>query len=67
MQVAVVTFGGFNEIHSFAAAHIVNRLRPKIRKAFITSPGNVVTSIERRARARVTYIFLHGEVRHADR
>ena len=45
MQVAVVTFGGFNEIHSFAAAHIVNRLRPKIRKAFITSPGNAVTSM----------------------
>ena len=45
MQIAVVTFDGFNEIHSFAAAHTVNRLRPKIRKAFITSPGNVVTSM----------------------
>ena len=45
MQVAAVTFDGFNEIDAFAAAHIVNRLRPKIRKPFITSPGNVVTSM----------------------
>ena len=45
MQVAIVTFDGFNEIHSFAVAHIVNWLRPKIRKAFITSPGNAVTSM----------------------
>jgi hypothetical protein len=45
MRVAVVILEGFYEIHSFAAAPIVNRLRPKIRKAFITSPGNVVTSM----------------------
>ena len=45
MQVAVVTFGGFNEIHSFAAAHIVNRLRLEGWKAFITSPDSVVTSM----------------------
>jgi len=45
MQVAVVTFDGFNEIDSFVAAHILNRLRPKGWKAFITSPDKVVTSM----------------------
>jgi transcriptional regulator GlxA family with amidase domain len=45
MQIAVVTFDGFNEIDSFVAAHILNRLRPKGWKAFITSPGDVVTSM----------------------
>jgi hypothetical protein len=39
MQIAVLTFDGFNEIDSFVAAHILNRLRPKGWKAFITSPS----------------------------
>jgi transcriptional regulator GlxA family with amidase domain len=43
MQIAVLTFDGFNEIDSFVATHILNRLRPKGWKAFITSP--VVTSM----------------------
>ena len=54
MQVAVLTFDGFNEIDSFVAAHILNRLRPKGWKAFITSPGEVVTS-------------MNGVVVHAER
>jgi hypothetical protein len=45
MQIAVLTFDGFNEIDSFVAAHILNRLRPKGWKAFITSPDAVVTSM----------------------
>jgi hypothetical protein len=45
MQVAAVTFDGFNEIDAFAAAHILNRLRLEGWKAFITSPDNVVTSM----------------------
>ena len=45
MQVAAVTFDGFNEIDAFAAAHILNRLRLEGWKAFITSPNNVVASM----------------------
>src|SRR5215813_7739938 len=44
MQIAVLTFDGFNEIDSFVAAHILNRLRPQGRRAFITSPDAVITS-----------------------
>jgi transcriptional regulator GlxA family with amidase domain len=44
-QIAVLTFDGFNEIDSFVATHILNRLRPKGWKAFITSPDAVVTSM----------------------
>jgi len=54
MQIAVITFDGFNEIDSFVAAHILNRLRPKGWKAFITSPSKVVTS-------------MNGVVVHAER
>lgn len=45
MQIAVLTFDGFNEIDSFVAAHLLNRLRPQGWKAFITSPDAVVTSM----------------------
>ena len=44
MQIAVLTFDGFNEIDSFVAAHILNRLRPQGWRAFITSPDAVITS-----------------------
>jgi transcriptional regulator GlxA family with amidase domain len=44
-QIAVLTFDGFNEIDSFVSAHILNRLRPKGWRAFITSPNRVVTSM----------------------
>jgi ribosomal protein S18 acetylase RimI-like enzyme len=45
MQIAVLTFDGFNELDSFIAAPILNRLRPKGWKAFITAPSNAVTSM----------------------
>ena len=44
MQIAVLTFDGFNEIDSFVAAHILNRLRPQGWRALITSPDAVITS-----------------------
>jgi transcriptional regulator GlxA family with amidase domain len=42
MQIAVLTFEGFNELDSFIAAGILNRMRPKGWKAFITSPTSRV-------------------------
>ena len=54
MQIAVLTFDGFNELDSFIAAAILNRLRPKGWKAFITSPTGTVTS-------------MNGVVVHAER
>jgi transcriptional regulator GlxA family with amidase domain len=54
MQIAVLTFDGFNEIDSFVAAHILNRLRPNGWRALITSPDEVITS-------------MNGVVTHAER
>ena len=45
MQVAILTFDGFNEIDSFVAAAIINRLRPQGWAAHITSPAARVTSM----------------------
>jgi transcriptional regulator GlxA family with amidase domain len=45
MQIAVLTFDGFNELDSFIAAGILNRMRPKGWKAWITSPSARVTSM----------------------
>ena len=45
MQIAVLTFDGFNEIDSFVAAHILNRLKPKGFAAYITTPSDDVTSM----------------------
>ena len=45
MQIAVLTFDGFNELDSFIAAAILNRLKPKGWKAHITSPTPDVTSM----------------------
>jgi transcriptional regulator GlxA family with amidase domain len=45
MQIAVLTFDGFNELDSFVAAAILNRLRPEGWKAHITSPTPEVTSM----------------------
>jgi len=45
MQIAVLTFDGFNELDSFVAAAILNRLRPKGWAAYITSPTPEVTSM----------------------
>lgn len=45
MQVAVLTFEGFNELDSFVAAAILNRMKPKGWAAYITSPHEHVTSM----------------------
>jgi transcriptional regulator GlxA family with amidase domain len=45
MQIAILTFDGFNELDSFIAAGILNRMRPKGWKAHITAPTPRVTSM----------------------
>lgn len=45
MQIAVLTFDGFNELDSFVAAAILNRLRDKGWAAYITAPAARVTSM----------------------
>lgn len=45
IQVAVVTFDGFNELDSFIAAALINRCRNDGLAAFITTPTPVVTSM----------------------
>lgn len=45
MQIAVLTFDGFNELDSFVAAAILNRLKSKGWEAHITSPSAEVTSM----------------------
>ncbi|MFC9635948.1 AraC family transcriptional regulator [Streptomyces mirabilis] len=45
MQVAVVTFDGFNELDSFIASALINRCRKNGLGAFITTPTPVVTSM----------------------
>ena len=45
MQIAVLTFDGFNELDSFVAAAILNRLRPEGWQAYITTPTDTVTSM----------------------
>ncbi|MFF2009506.1 AraC family transcriptional regulator [Streptomyces sp. NPDC058195] len=45
MQVAVVTFDGFNELDSFIASALINRCRGNGLEAFITTPTPVVTSM----------------------
>ena len=45
MQIAVLTLEGFNELDSFVAAAILNRMKPHGWAAYITSPTNQVTSM----------------------
>ena len=45
MQIAVLTFDGFNELDSFIASAILNRMRGRGWKAHITSPTEEVTSL----------------------
>ncbi|MFF2078963.1 DJ-1/PfpI family protein [Kitasatospora sp. NPDC058162] len=45
MQVAVVTFDGFNELDSFIASALINRCRKDGLEAFITTPTPTVTSM----------------------
>ena len=45
MQIAILTFDGFNELDSFIASSILNRMKPKGWKASITCPTETVTSL----------------------
>ena len=45
MQIAVLTFDGFNELDSFVAAAILNRMKAKGWAAHITAPTAEVTSL----------------------
>ena len=45
MQIAILTFEGFNELDSFIASGILNRMRSKGWKAYITCPDDEVTSM----------------------
>ncbi|MGI5132534.1 DJ-1/PfpI family protein [Pseudonocardia sp. CA-107938] len=45
MQIAVVTFDGFNELDSFIASALINRARPAGVHAYITTPTPSVTSM----------------------
>ncbi len=45
MQIAILTFDGFNELDSFIAAGILNRMRAKGWKSHITCPSESVTSM----------------------
>ena len=45
MQIAVLTFDGFNELDSFVAAAILNRMKAKDWAAHITSPTRQITSM----------------------
>lgn len=45
MQIAVLTFDGFNELDSFVAAAIINRMSARGWAAHITAPDRYVTSM----------------------
>jgi transcriptional regulator GlxA family with amidase domain len=45
MRIAILTFDGFNELDSFIALGLLNRLSTEGWKAEITSPGTHVTSM----------------------
>ncbi|MGE3906639.1 MAG: hypothetical protein AB7F36_11835, partial [Reyranellaceae bacterium] len=45
MRIAILTFDGFNELDSFVAAGIMNRLHGKGWAAHVTSPTPEVTSM----------------------
>jgi transcriptional regulator GlxA family with amidase domain len=45
MKIAIVTFEGFNEIDSFVALHILNRVNREGWKAEIVAPSESVTSM----------------------
>jgi len=45
MQIAVLTFDGFNELDSFVASAILNRMRARGWMAHITAPSATVTSM----------------------
>lgn len=53
MNIAILTFDGFNELDSFIAAGILNRMSDRGWKAYITTPTPTVTSMNG--------VTVHGE------
>jgi transcriptional regulator GlxA family with amidase domain len=45
MQIAIVTFDGFNEIDSFVAFHMLNRLKPLGWQAHLVAPSESIVSL----------------------
>ncbi|MEO6032589.1 MAG: hypothetical protein ABIP61_11920 [Burkholderiaceae bacterium] len=45
MRIAILTFDGFDELDSFIALGLLNRLKPQGWSAQITSPSSHVTSM----------------------
>ncbi len=45
VEIAILTFDGFNELDSFVAVSILNRMRSKGWAAYITAPSPSVTSM----------------------
>jgi len=45
MKIAILTFQGFNELDSFIASGLLNRMQPHGWEAFITSPSEQVCSM----------------------
>ena len=45
MNIAILTLDAFNELDAFISAGILNRMRPKGWKAYITSPTPTVVSM----------------------
>jgi transcriptional regulator GlxA family with amidase domain len=45
MQIAIVTFDGFNEIDSFVALNILNRVKRENWQAYIVAPNETITSM----------------------
>jgi transcriptional regulator GlxA family with amidase domain len=58
VQIAVLTFDGFNEIDSFVTAAMINRVKRPAMRAFITAPSERVTSmggVEVRSQAPLSF------------
>jgi hypothetical protein len=48
MRIAVVTFEGFNELDSFIASAMINRVKQPELKAVVVCPSERITSISER-------------------
>ena len=59
MKIAVLTFDGFNEVDSFVAAYMINRVARPGWKAEITCPEPVVESV--RLGAYTIRVWRHTE------
>ena len=59
MRVAVLTFDGFNELDSFIASALFNRLREQGWQAQITCPSAQVTSMNGVRAVSYTHLRAH--------